>query len=171
VTDIDIQSAQAVESDDQDDLDDESWLDTTKQKGFRVRLPFAALALGVAVALGIWGGAKLEAGQNTPIAATAAGALGGAAGRGGAGAANTAGGAGRGGISGTIASVQGSQIQLVTSTGSTVTVNLLPSTAIARTASAPASDLSTGETVTVRGQTGADGNTTAQAVTVVPAGG
>jgi hypothetical protein len=67
--------------------------------------------------------------------------------------------------------VQATQIQITTSTGSTVTVNLLPSTTIARTATASASDLTAGETVTVRGQTGADGTTTAQAVTIVPAGG
>jgi hypothetical protein len=67
--------------------------------------------------------------------------------------------------------VQGSQIQITTSTGSTVTVNLLPSTTLARTAIAAPSDLTAGETITVRGQTGADGTTTAQAVTIVPAGG
>jgi hypothetical protein len=134
----------------------------------------AALLLGLAVVLGVWGGAKLEAGQNTAAAATAAPgfAAGGRAGAGGAGAGG-AGGAtgGGGGLSGTVASVQGSQIELTTSTGSTVTVNLLPSTTVSRTAAASPSDITTGETITVRGQTGSDGTTTAQAVAVVPAAG
>jgi hypothetical protein len=70
-----------------------------------------------------------------------------------------------------VASVQGSQIKLTTSTGSTVTVNLLPSTTVSRTAAASPGDIATGERITVRGQTGSDGSTTAQAVAIVPAAG
>jgi hypothetical protein len=163
--------------DDHDALDDESWLDTATPKGIHVRAPLAALTLGIALAIGVWGGAKVEASQSSPSAATstaaagraAAGVAGGAGGAPGASGAGGAGGVARGGVTGTIASVQGTTIQLTTSTGSTVTVNLLPSTTIARTATATPSDLSAGETITVRGQTGTDGSTTAQAVTIVPA--
>jgi hypothetical protein len=132
--------------------------------------------LALAVVLGVWGGAKLEAGQNTAAATGAApglataGRVGAAGGAGGTAGAGGGGGAG-GGLTGTVASVQGSQIKLTTSTGSTVTVNLLPSTAVSRTAAATSTDISTGETITVRGQTGSDGTTTAQAVTIVPAAG
>jgi hypothetical protein len=182
MTDIATQPNPTVEPDDQadhDPLDDESWLDTSTPKGFRVRAPLAALTLGIALAIGVWGGAKVEASQSSPVAATSAaaggrvpgGAAAGAAGANAASGAGGAGGAARGGLTGTITSVQGTQIQITTSTGSTVTVNLLPSTTIARTASASASDITAGETITVRGQTGADGSTTAQAVTIVPAGG
>jgi hypothetical protein len=65
--------------------------------------------------------------------------------------------------------VQGSTIQLTTSTGGTVTITLLPSTTITRTAAAAPTDITAGETITVRGATGADGTTTAQSVAIVPA--
>jgi Flp pilus assembly protein TadG len=156
-------------------IDDESWLAATTPKGIRVRLPMAALLLALAAVLGIWGGATLEAGQSTPAAANGA-ASGFAAGArpGGAGGAAAGGGGvggGGGGLTGTVASVQGSQLKLTTSTGSTVTVNLLPSTSVSRTAAAAPSDVTAGETITVRGQTASDGTTTAQAVAIVPAAG
>ena len=165
----------AGESDDFETTDDESWLAATTPKGVRVRLPMAALVLALAVVLGIWGGAKLEAGQSSTAATGAAAGLaaGGRFGAGGGagGTAGAAGGGAGGGLTGTVASVQGSQIKLTTSTGSTVTVNLLPSTAVSRTAAATPTDITTGETITVRGQTGNNGSTTAQAVTIVPAAG
>jgi hypothetical protein len=157
-----------VELDDHDELDDESWPASTNRRGFRVRGPAAALGLGIAVGLGMWGGATLQARQTgtTPSSAAGAGrtAFAGTAAGGAPGA-----GARGGGLTGTVASVHGNEIQLTTTTGSTVTVTLLPSTTVARTASAAPSDISAGETVTVRGQTGSDGSTTAQAVTIVPA--
>jgi hypothetical protein len=174
VTDYRPPAPDAGESDDFEDTDDESWLAATTPKGVRVRVPMAALMLALAVVLGLWGGAKLEAGQSSTAATAAApglaaggrfGAAGGAGGTGGA-----AGGAG-GGLTGTVTSVQGSQIKLSTSTGSTVTVNLLPSTSVSRTAAATPTDITTGETITVRGQTGSDGTTSAQAVAIVPAAG
>jgi hypothetical protein len=177
MTDTDIQPNLASELVDHDEFGDESWLDTTKPKGVRIRAPFAALTLGIAVAIGIWGGATLVAHRSQPVSATTAAARFGGAGRaagatgatGAAGATGAVTGNGGGGVSGTVASVNGTQIRLTTSTGSTVTVNLLPSTTIARTASAAATDITAGETITVRGQTGTDGTTTAQAVTIVPA--
>jgi hypothetical protein len=65
--------------------------------------------------------------------------------------------------------VQGTTIQLTTSTGATVTVTLLPSTTITRTAAAAPTDITPGETITVRGTTGADGTTNAQSLAIVPA--
>ena len=162
--------------DDVEAIEDESWLAAATPKGVRVRLPMAALLLGLAVVLGVWGGAKLEAAQSTPAAAATAsafgagGRLGGGAAGAGPGSAGVAIGPG-GGLSGTVASVQGSQIKLTTTTGSTVTVNLLPSTTVSRTAAASPGDITTGETITMRGQTGSDGSTTAQAVAIVPAAG
>jgi hypothetical protein len=178
MTSTDRQTASTVEDVyDLDDHDDESWLATTTPNGFRVRTPVAALGLGIAITLGMWAGATLESSQSTTASAATGNPAGGGRGAAGgtnAGATTAAGAQGassaRGGLTGTVASVQGSQIQLTTSTGSTVTVTLLPSTTIARTASAAPSDITAGETITVRGQTGADGNTTAQALTIVPAG-
>ena len=175
ITDYRPPALDAGESDDFEDTDDESWLDATSPKGMRVRLPMAALLLALAVVLGVWGGARLEAGQSTPAAATgaangfAAGAR--AGGAGGAAAGGGGVGGGGGGLTGTVASIQGSQLKLTTSTGSTVTVNLLPSTSVSRTAAAAPSDVTAGETNTVRGQTASDGSTTAQAVAIVPAAG
>jgi len=166
-----------VHGDVHDDLDDESWLATTQPKGFRVRTPLAGVGGVFPVPIGLWGGATIESNHNpnysAPTRPTAGAGRTAAAGATTAGATTAggaaSGGAARGGLSGTVASVQGNQIQLTTGTGSTVTVTLLPSTTIARTASAAASDITAGETITVRGQTGADGNTTAQALTIVPA--
>jgi hypothetical protein len=166
VSDASPVEAQAL--DDPDEFDDESWLASSQPKGVRVRLPLAAMILGLALVLGLWGGAKLEARQQNPTPAAAPVNGGGGAGRG-SGALGGAGNSTAGGLTGTVASVQGSTITLSTSTGSTVRITLLPSTAITRTATAAPSDITAGETITVRGQTGADGTTTAQAVVIVPA--
>lgn len=167
MTVTDTSPVEAAASDEVDELDDESWLASSRPKGMRVRLPLAALTLALAVVLGLWGGAKLEAGQSpTTVAAAVNGA--GGAGRGG-GAFGGAGNPTAGGLSGTVGSVQGSTIKLTTNSGSTVTVTLLPSTTITRTAAAAPTDITAGETITVRGQTGADGATTAQTVAIVPA--
>lgn len=149
-----------------DELDDESWLESSQPKGVRVRLPLAAMTLGLALALGLWGGAKLEAGNAPAAVALAANAPG--AGRGGGGLGG-GGNAAAGGLSGTVSSVQGNTIKLMTSAGSTVTITLLPSTTISRTAAAGPSDITEGETITVRGQTAADGTTTAQTLAIIPA--
>jgi hypothetical protein len=171
MTVTDTEPIDAARSDELDDVDDESWLSTSQAKGIRVRMPLAALMLGLVLAIGLWGGAELQANQN-PTAATTAAVPGGGAGRGGGGGGGGAGGGGAGaggGLSGTVASVQGSTIQLTTSTGGTVTITLLPSTTITRTAAAAPTDITAGETITVRGATGADGTTTAQSVAIVPA--
>jgi hypothetical protein len=164
---------EAEASDELDELEDESWLASSRPKGVRVRMPLAALTLGLVLALGLWGGATLQAAQTPAGTAATAGAFpAGGAGRGGGGGAANAGGGGAGaggGLSGTVASVQGSTIQLTTGTGATVTITLLPSTAITRTAAAAPTDITAGETITVRGATGADGTTTAQSVAIVPA--
>ncbi|MCU1462059.1 MAG: hypothetical protein JWO37_2134 [Acidimicrobiales bacterium] len=164
--------AEAPDEPELDEVEDDSWLAATQARGMRVRLPLAALTLGIVAALGLWGGAKLEAAQNPAATATSARAA--ATGRGtgataGAGTGATGGTGARGGLSGTVTSVHGTQIQLTTSTGSIVTVNLLPSTTVTRTASAAPTDITAGETITVRGQTGSDGSTTAQNVAIVPA--
>jgi hypothetical protein len=169
-----VTDTQPMESAASDELDDdESWLAATHPKGMRVRMPLVALTLGLAVALGVWGGAKLEASQNSTTATAAA--PGGGAGRGGGGfggGANanggTANGAG-GGVTGTVKSVQGTTIELTTSNGATVTITLLPSTTVTRTAAAAPTDITAGETITVRGQAGTNGATTAQSVVIVPA--
>jgi hypothetical protein len=158
--------------------EDESWLAASRPKGVRVRMPLASLCLAVVLVVGVWGGATLEANQNPAAAATPAFAAGGAgrgAGRGGAavgGAGNVTGAAATGaagGLTGTVASVHGTTIQLTTTSGATVAVTLLPSTEITRTAAAAPTDITAGETITVRGQTASDGTTTAQAVAIVPA--
>jgi hypothetical protein len=169
MTVTDTEPIDAPRSDELDDVDDESWLSTSQAKGIRVRMPLAALMLGLVLAIGLWGGAELQASQNA-TAATPAAVPGGGPGRGGGGGgAGGAGGGAGGGLSGTVASVQGSTIQLTTSTGGTVTITLLPSTTITRTAAAAPTDITAGETITVRGATGADGTTTAQSVAIVPA--
>jgi hypothetical protein len=85
----DTEPVQAEPSAPYDDLDDESWLASSQPKGVRVRAPLAALVLCLAVALGIWGGATLQASQNS-TATTAAAFTAGGGGRGGGGAANAA---------------------------------------------------------------------------------
>jgi hypothetical protein len=165
----DTQPSQAEPADQFEDFDDESWLAASQPKGVRVRAPLAALTIGLVLAIGVWSGAKLEANQLPATAATSA-TPGGGGGRGGAGNLGGAAGNGAGGaLSGTVASVQGNTIQLTTSNGATVTIALLPSTTITRTAAAAPTDITTGETITVRGATGADGTTAAQTVAIVPA--
>jgi hypothetical protein len=169
MTITDTQPIDGEASDEFDEFDDESWLASSHPKGMRVRMPLAALAFGVVLAFGLWGGAKLQASQN-PAPATAPIAAGGAGRGGGAGTGAGGGGNGAGGgLTGTVASVQGTTIQVKTANGSTVTVTLLPSTTITRTAAAPPTDITAGETISVRGQTGSNGTTTAQSVAIVPA--
>jgi hypothetical protein len=158
----------------EDDLEDESWLATTTPKGLRVRLPLAALALGIALAGGIWGGAVLQAHQQTGItAAGGPGPAGAGAGLTGAGAAGGANGGanGRAGTTGTITSVKPGQIQITTVNGSTVIVTMQTTTTITKSSTAAPSDLTAGESVTVRGTTASDGTTTAQSIAVTPAPG
>jgi hypothetical protein len=159
--------AAAVQIEDVDELEDESWLSSTQPKGIRVRVPLAAMTLALALILGAWGGAALAA-SNTPAAAAAPVNAPGAGRGGGLGGGANPGGGG-GGLSGTVSSVQGNTIKLTTASGATVTIALLPSTAITRTAAATPTDITAGETITVRGQTGADGTTAAQTIAIVPA--
>jgi hypothetical protein len=151
-----------------DDVDDESWLAASQPKGMRVRLPLAVMTLGLALILGLWGGANLEARQARATVTSAGAATTGPGGGRGGGLAG-AGTATAGGLSGTVASVEGSTIMLTTANGSTVRITLLPSTAVTRTAAAASTDIAAGESITVRGQTASDGTTTAQSVAIVPA--
>src|SRR5690242_2560637 len=89
----DTQRADGKASDELDEFDDESWLASTKPKGMRVRLPLAALTLGLALAIGVWSGAELQANQTPAASATGAFPTGGG-GRGGGGFGGNGGGAG-----------------------------------------------------------------------------
>src|SRR5262245_54970324 len=88
-----------ADGDDADVDNDELWRASAHAKGFRVRLPIALLVIAIVALAGIWGGAKLNARNQTNDFAAAAqqflaarqGAAGGAGGQGGGGGGQTPG--------------------------------------------------------------------------------
>ncbi len=130
---------------------------------------FLTPALALVAALIVGGVAGVLIGQNTAAASNASSARGGfGTGQGGfgggAGTGNGTGAAGgaRGGFTaGTITSIDGSTITLKLTDGSTVKVSTSGSTTVTKSSTAKVSDLATGETITVTGQTDSSGGVTA----------
>jgi hypothetical protein len=158
------------------DLDgDDAWPVAGPRSGIRVPVPVAALSLVVVALLGAAGGARLKGTAAAPSAAAGPGGVASAGAReatgrgaGGPGGAGAPGGA----VSGTVQSVDGDRVTLTATNGQTVTVTLAEGTTIARTTAGGRADIVAGETLTVRGTTGADGTTAAASITIgAPAGG
>lgn len=141
------------------------------------------LGLGLAFGGGALYGRKSVKVVSAPTATAAAGAGaagaagglgGGTGGAGGAGAqaqgGAAGGGQGRAGTAGVVEKIDGNNLTLRTQTGS-VTVTLASDTEIRQTVAAQATDLKPGQTVTVLGTPGADGNIQqARSITITPAG-
>jgi hypothetical protein len=154
--------------------DADLWPSSGPGKGFRVRLPIAIASLVVVALAGAAAGASLK---HTSSTTTQAGAISnrarnfpGATGEGATGANGAARGFGQGGgVFGTVTKVDGNTVTVTQRDGSTATV-VIPSTAtISKTDSGTIADLKPGTSVVVRGTT-ANGTTTAQNVTIAPAG-
>jgi hypothetical protein len=79
-----------------------------------------------------------------------------------------AGGAG-GGVFGTVKSISGNTLQISTPQNVT-TVNLSDATTVMKTITGTVSDITVGETITVRGQRDSSGNVAAETIQVLPAG-
>ena len=145
---------------------DETWAAGGAAKGIRVRLPLAIAVLAVVAMLGIFGGAQLKSSNASATVASTGGTTrnrgqfsGGPGGAGGAG--------GRGGATaGTVQSVNGNTIAVTDAQGQTKTVTLESGTTITKSTTGSASDITTGETIVVRGTANSDGSTTAQSVSI-----
>ncbi len=149
------------------------WPTNGPAKGLRVRLPVAVASLAVVALVGAAAGAALKPSSSTSVQARAT--FGNPAA--GAAVANGVPGAngGRlvgpgGGIVGTITKVEGNKITVTQRDGTTATVVTSSDTTVSKTVSGSQSDLTPGTTIAVRGTT-ADGQTTAQNITVNPANG
>jgi len=141
-------------------------------KGMNKNLPLIAIAAIIIIGgLAFFGGLKYGEGK-----ASASNQVAGQPFNGGqvAGANNgTVRGAGRarGGLtSGQITNVQGDNITLQMSDGTTKTVSLSASTVISKLATTTTADLSVGETVSVTGAAASDGSVAAQSIQIRPAG-
>lgn len=77
---------------------------------------------------------------------------------------------GRPAVTGTVQKVDGNTVTVTQSDGTQATVVLSDTTRITVTSQGSASDLKQGQTITVSGAKGSDGNYAATSVTVVPAG-
>ena len=148
---------------------DETWAASGPAKGIRVRLPLAIAVLAVVAMLGIFGGAQLKSSNaSATVAATGGttrnrGQFSGGQFSGGPGAA----GGGRGGATaGTVQSVNGNTITVTDAQGQTKTITLESGTTITKSTTGSASDITTGETIVVRGTANSDGSTTAQSVSI-----
>jgi hypothetical protein len=71
-----------------------------------------------------------------------------------------------GGASGTIDSISGSTITVKSTSGTTETVTIGSSTTITKSQTMAASDLVTGQTISVMGTTNSDGSVTARNITI-----
>jgi hypothetical protein len=148
---------------------DETWSTDGPPKGVRIRLPIGIAAIAVAALVGIWGGAQLK-GDNASatVAAGGRGANGAFPGGGRGAGAN---GQGGGATAGTVQSVNGNTITITDPQGATKTITLESNTTVTKSAAGSASDITTGETIVVRGSTNSDGSTTAQSVSIGSGGG
>ncbi|MEY2406048.1 MAG: hypothetical protein QOF97_937 [Acidimicrobiaceae bacterium] len=154
---------------------DQAWSSTGPPKGIRVNIPIAIAVVAVVAMLGVWGGAQLKGGSaSATVAAGGQGANGAARGYGG-GAGQGGNGQRGGGAAGTVQSVNGNTITITDQQGATKTITLDPSTTISKSTTGSVSDITTGETIVVRGTANSDGSTTAQTVTIgngaLPGGG
>ena len=152
----------------------DDWSAGKPTKGVRLPIPVLVAVLAIVALGGLWGGAQLKGDNSSAATTTAAGGGTGRAGRnangyGFAGNGNGNGGNGGarfGGTRGTVESVDGDTITIKTQDGQTVTVKVGSTTTVTKVASGSASDIATGDTLVVRGQTASDGSTTAQSITV-----
>jgi hypothetical protein len=142
----------------------------------RKKLPAltAALALAVAIALGLIGGVEAQKHWGASSAATTgrpagfpgfAGRAGGAGG--GAGGFPGAGGAaGGGGTSGTVTLIKGSTLYVTDASGNTVLVNTTAGSTVNKTVSGTIKSVHPGDSVTVTGTQNADGSYSARGITI-----
>jgi hypothetical protein len=163
-----------------DDSDDE-WFIQAPHRGINLRLPTAALLALAILAGGFWGGALAEqhhgSGSSTS-AATAALLNEKAARAGGSTAANSRASAVNGGLgaavapvtTGLLTGVEGQTLYLTDASGNLVKVDVGSSATITRTVSSSLAALQTGDTVVVRGTTGANGTVTASSITAAAPG-
>lgn len=141
---------------------DEKWAAEGPAKGIRVRLPLAIGVLAVVAMLGIFGGAQLKSNNASATVATGQGTNSGRQ-RNGANGAN----GGRGGATvGTVQSVNGNTISVTDQQGQSKTITLNAATTITKSATGSAADITTGQTIIVRGTANSDGSTTAQSVNI-----
>jgi hypothetical protein len=141
----------------------------------RKKLPAltAALALAVAIALGLIGGVEAQKHWGASSAATPgrpagfagfAGRAGGAGG--GAGGFPGAGAAGGGGTSGTVTLIKGSTLYVTDASGNTVLVNTTAGSTVNKTVSGTIKSVHPGDSVTVTGTQNADGSYSARGITI-----
>lgn len=141
---------------------DESWAPDGPAKGIRVRVPIAVAVLAVVALLGVFGGAQLKSSNASATVATpAAGA--GTRNRQFSGGPN---GQRGGGTIGTVESVNGDTVTVKDQQGVTKTITLDANTTISKSTTGSVADITTGETIIVRGTANSDGSTTAQNVTI-----
>jgi hypothetical protein len=152
---------------DPSETEGDEWAIRGPTHGIRLALPIAGPLAVLLVAAGFWGGAALE--KNHGAASTGGG--GGFAGRTrgsggpngfpfGGGSASAA----SSGTAGTISVVNGDTLYILSSTGALVKVTLSGSTTIVRNADTTTAGLRPGDTVTVQGATGANGDVAASSI-------
>lgn len=143
----------------------------------RKKLPAltAALALAVAIALGVIGGVEAQKHWGASSAATTGRPAGfaGFAGRGGApggggGFAGFGGGGGAGGgaTTGTVTLIKGSTLYVTDASGNTVLVHTTAQSSVKKTVSATTKTVHPGDSVSVTGTQNKDGSYSAQAITI-----
>jgi hypothetical protein len=152
------------------DLPGIAWPTRRPASGIRVPVPVAGLVLAGVALLGMAGGAHLKSNDQTTAAgggarngfaagsAAGSGATGGQgfAGRGGAG----------GGVAGTVKAVDGDKVTVTGANGQDTTIVVGADTTVTKTDAGSASDITPGQTLTVRGTAGADGATAATSVII-----
>jgi hypothetical protein len=145
----------------------------------RKKLPAltAALALAVAIALGVIGGVEAQkqwGASTTPAAGARPGGFAGFAGRaggapGGGGFAGFGGGggaAGGGATNGTVTLIKGSTLYVTDASGNTVLVHTTAQSSVKKSVSATTKTIHPGDSVTVTGTQNKDGSYSAQAITI-----
>ena len=162
-----------------DDSDDE-WFTQTPHRGINLRLPTAALLALAVLAGGFWGGALAEKHHESgsAISATTAALLNKKAGRGATTGANAGTSPLNGGVgaaagpvtTGLLTGVEGRTLYLTDASGNLVKVDVGSSASITRSVSSSLAGLQTGDTVVVRGTTGANGVVTARSITAAAPG-
>ena len=138
----------------------------------RKKLPAltAALALAVAIALGLIGGVEAQkhwGASSSAAPARPGGFPGGFAGRGaGAGGFAGLGGAGASGTNGTVTLIKGSTLYVTDATGNTVLVKTTAGSTVKKTVSGTIKSVHPGDSVTVTGTHNTDGSYSANAITI-----
>jgi hypothetical protein len=146
----------------------------------RKKLPAltAALALAVAIALGLIGGVEAQKHWGASSSATTgrAAAFAGFAGRGGGAAGGAAGGfrgfggaggaAAGGGPTGTVTLIKGSTLYVTDASGNTVLVHTTAASTVKKTMSGTVKSVHPGDSVTVTGTQGTDGSYSATGITI-----